>query len=812
MFSLSWLTALRRLLEPSQQHRLRPRSFRPCLESLEIRTVPSTLLFQDTFHTPPNPNSDGWYDVNHGIYNTSRQSGLLAPIPYVEPDITATGGSFDFLTQVNNPGLPNTLLLATAPVGGQSFSYVSPVQDFAASGLSVENLHVAIDPLGPGSSGSSDSWAALVFGTAPGSFITGEGTGVLVRASGEYELWDRCTLVNSGNVGAKTNPQQFYAVDFAITPTTGQYTLSIDGQQLFTGTHGVYTTNYVTLEDLAGFTPTGVQTNYFADLTISGTSEFGAITARPNTTYFVSPDGNDNNAGTSPDDAWRSIARVNRENFRPGDRILFEGGSTFAGNLAFGLGSQGSAGDSITVGSYGGDKATIAAGKGAGFAVTDSSYFTIEDLNVVGSGFASNGADGIQFVNEFTGRTLVDLAVHDVNVSGFGQVGMEFTGLNNSGDFVHVQVTDSSANDNGAGGVQLLAQDSNNASDIYIGHVRAIHNAGTDSTDSGYGILVFGATDVVIEYSVTGDNGWLPGNQGETGGIEAIADNRVLLQHNESYANHPGNSDGDGIILDVTTDSIMQFNYSHDNDGAGLFLFAEEGFTATNNVIRYNISQNDGRRPLFGVNAGIFVGADVSNADIYNNTVFMAPSPVSSEVAIQLFVTGSSIHIRNNLFVTTGGSAVVSSDGGGTDILFQGNDYWSSGSLNQFIWGDTTYVGLDGPIGWRTNIGQETLNGAPVGFEVDPLLKNPGGGGTIGNADLLFTLFAYQLKRTSPVHHAGLDLSQFVSWDPYGYANDAFLSAHFNSRPTDFYGNALPAAGSGQFSIGADQKGRPKES
>jgi hypothetical protein len=338
--------------------------------------------------------------------------------------------------------------------------------------------------------------------------------------------------------------------------------------------------------------------------------------------------------------------------------------------------------------------------------------------------------------------------------------------------------------------------------------VRAIHNAGSGLIESGYGIVISGSNDVIVERSVAGDNGWLPGNNGETGGIEAIGDDRVLLQYNEAYANHHGSSDGDGVILDVTTDSIMQYNYTHDNDGAGLFLFAEIGFQTTDNVIRYNVSQNDGRRPLFGVNTGIVVGADVSNADIYNNTVFMGPSPESSTVAIGLVgLSGTSIHIRDNLFVTTGGSAVVSSDGSGTDVLFQGNDYWSIGSADQFVWGDTTYVGLDGPTGWRTNTGQETLNGAPVGYEVDPLLNNPGGGGTIGDADRLSTLTAYRLMGTSPVRHAGLDLSPFgVTWDPYGYASDTFLSAHFNSRPTDFYGHALPAAGSERFSIGADQE------
>jgi hypothetical protein len=304
---------------------------------------------------------------------------------------------------------------------------------------------------------------------------------------------------------------------------------------------------------------------------------------------------------------------------------------------------------------------------------------------------------------------------------------------------------------------------------------------------------------------VTGDNGWLPGNHGETGGIEAIADNRVLLQYNEAYGNHAGNSDGDGIILDVTNDSIMQFNYAHDNDGAGLFLLAETGATSTRNVIRYNISQNDARtqQDTYG---GIFVGADVSDADIYNNTVFMGPSPTSSPAAIRLLgLLGHSIHVRNNILMTTGGVPVVSWDGTGTDLLFQGNDYWSGNAPLSIQWDGTTYHTLNA---WRAATGEEMLGGERVGLHASPGLADAGGGGIIGNADRLVTLTAYELRRNSALARVGLDLAVFgVAWDPYQFADDAFLGRFFGATPTDFYGNLLPTAGSKRFSLGANQAG-----
>jgi hypothetical protein len=51
-------------------------------EALECRWLLSATLLADTFTTTANPAGGGWNDVNHGL--AGRQSGSLAPIPYVE--------------------------------------------------------------------------------------------------------------------------------------------------------------------------------------------------------------------------------------------------------------------------------------------------------------------------------------------------------------------------------------------------------------------------------------------------------------------------------------------------------------------------------------------------------------------------------------------------------------------------------------------------------------------------------------------------------------------------------------------------------
>lgn len=80
------------------------------------------------------------------------------------------------------------------------------------------------------------------------------------------------------------------------------------------------------------------------------------------TDYYVAPGGNDENDGHSPASAWRSVERVNTMAFRfqPGDRILFERGGTYRGELIGGI--AGTADAPITFGAYGQGSAPIIKG------------------------------------------------------------------------------------------------------------------------------------------------------------------------------------------------------------------------------------------------------------------------------------------------------------------------------------------------------------------------------------------------------------------------------------------------------------------
>ncbi|WP_462410096.1 OmpL47-type beta-barrel domain-containing protein [Neobacillus sp. Marseille-QA0830] len=81
------------------------------------------------------------------------------------------------------------------------------------------------------------------------------------------------------------------------------------------------------------------------------------VTTQPGNTkgtvYYIAPDGNDNNNGTSPQTPWKSIQKVNATAFSPGDMILFKAGSSWELTEALHPKGSGEAGTPIVIGAYG---------------------------------------------------------------------------------------------------------------------------------------------------------------------------------------------------------------------------------------------------------------------------------------------------------------------------------------------------------------------------------------------------------------------------------------------------------------------------
>lgn len=116
------------------------------------------------------------------------------------------------------------------------------------------------------------------------------------------------------------------------------------------------------------------------------------------TTYYVSPSGNDSASGTSPDQALRSVGRVEGLNLQPGDKVLFQRGAAFSGKL--GIWKSGTPAKRITIGAYG----PKSAGKprltnnAYDFCVmVGASYVTVTNVHVTGCrvGIWSRGTENL---------------------------------------------------------------------------------------------------------------------------------------------------------------------------------------------------------------------------------------------------------------------------------------------------------------------------------------------------------------------------------------------------------------------------------
>jgi hypothetical protein len=516
-------------------------------------------------------------------------------------------------------------------------------------------------------------------------------------------------------------------------------------------------------------------------------------------TYFVnSATGLDTNDGKTAASAWQTIAKVNASTFQPNDVIGFAGGQTFSGTLT--PPSSGSALAKITFMSYGIGRATITpAASNNGILAVNLSYVTIRDLIVVGTSQTTHNNDGVFVQNNQAGNTkLPGISLINLDVSLFGLYGIHIRGQNGTSGFTGLSILNCVAHDNtgattaiGSAGIHVRASGYGSGAttpshtNITIAGCVAFNNIGnvTATPWSGHGIVMSQTGTGVIQNCVAHDNG---ASGTASVGIWTYDSVGVVIQFCEAY-NHTNasgyNTDGEGFDIDGGCHNcLMQFNYSHNNFGAGFLLYAyNDGSVTTwdNNTCRYNISQNDGISGNGNVPHGlggiaVWNAAAMTNAFVYNNTVYNSNS--SRVMTVIGSMTGN---VANNIFYAGASIDIVNATA--TSLIFTGNDYFSTGAFS-INWAGTAYSTF---AAWQTATSQEKIGGVNVGLTSDPSLVIPGGGGTIGGYNPAQPS-AYMLHAGSPMIGTGLDMNaQFA----------------INPGTQDFYGNTIPRGG--LFPVGA---------
>ncbi|WP_426059353.1 hypothetical protein [Hymenobacter sp. B1770] len=496
------------------------------------------------------------------------------------------------------------------------------------------------------------------------------------------------------------------------------------------------------------------------------------ITVRPllASTFYISPSGSDMQAGTSVATAWRTIAKVNATAFQAGDKILFEGGQTFTGGISLTATTQGTPTHPIIFSSYGVGHATIASGNSFGFHAHNSAGIELRRLAFVGSGRTTNTTSGVTFYLDQANTHLQHLRLDSLDVSGYQKSGALVGSWKGTSGYTDVRITNCHFHANGEAGLssyQFFPLQGQAHHNWYVGNCEAYDNSGRaniTNTHTGNGIVLAGIDGVIIERCKAYNNGWLNGNtSGGPVGIWGWACNNLVIQLCESHHNQSGTGiDGGGFDLDGgCTNSVMQYNYSHDNQGAGYLLAQFPDAAPMHDLtVRYNISENDARGHNQGALAVWSSGANggIARASFYNNTVLLSPPANGTRPkAVYIMSDGiSDITLRNNVLQTSGGLPVLTTLSA-AGLRLEGNCYWSADAPLVLEWNGAAYPDLQA---WRVATGQEQLaNGSATGLNADPQLARSATAAPLS---------------TSPVKAAGLSLQAEFSISP---------------GPRDFIGN-----------------------
>jgi hypothetical protein len=490
------------------------------------------------------------------------------------------------------------------------------------------------------------------------------------------------------------------------------------------------------------------------------------------TKYFVSATGDDTQLGTSVATAWRTISKVNSQTFQPGDHILFEAGQTFSGSIW--LQGAGTATEPIIMSSYGTGPATIDSGVLSGFLSYNSAGIELRRLNFVGAGQLTNTDSGIVFYLDALNTNLNYLRLDSLDVSGYLKSGINVHSYNEASGYSDVRLNFCKSHDNGEAGITSNSQALNAHHNWYVTNCQAYNIKGRQDVttyNTGNGIVLAGVDGALIEHCLAYNNGALNGNpSGGPAGIWGYRCNNLTIQYSESHHNDSGTQfDGGGFDLDGgCTNSVLQYNYSHDNSGPGFLLSQYYGAEAMHDVVvRYNVSDNDARHNSQGALEVWSSGASggIVNATFYNNTVRLGAATDNSQAkAVKVMSCDyTNLSFRNNVLKTSGGVPSFSTTCTTGNIRLEGNSYWDSNQAFYIDWNGTAYHDL---VAFRAATGQEQmLDGRLTGISSDPQLPSA----NLAQAPLY----------SSPLRRAGINL-----WKEFGV----------DPGTRDFAGNPLPTA------------------
>lgn len=398
------------------------------------------------------------------------------------------------------------------------------------------------------------------------------------------------------------------------------------------------------------------------------------------TFYLDAVNGDDASDGTSPETAWKSLAKLDASAFGPGTHIRFKRGDVFQGR--FDLQGSGTPEDPITLGAYGdgpvprlealpGDLDVIQAVNAMGIEVRDleiSNYqpagphadvYGIRLIVTPGAGdlahlifedlvFVDIAGSGAEHESRaINGATSdADTAIPMTRWNGFRVAGCHFERI----DGRAVQMRD----------LDYTLTDSRIRATAYYPTIGFVFENNTGKDCYRNLLQIRGMKDPLIQHNFhegtsLGSAFWPFDCEG------------TLVQFNDFR--HLRNPEADGYVCHFDyncVDSLMQYNFGYDVDGGliEIIVLSEFQFFQENAVARYNVGVDVGFRDKENA-AGIMLSGRVDGSKVYNNTIVTTDAqPAYKAIAINNWggewPTNSAVH--NNLFLALG-SASTFDDG-----------------------------------------------------------------------------------------------------------------------------------------------------
>lgn len=395
----------------------------------------------------------------------------------------------------------------------------------------------------------------------------------------------------------------------------------------------------------------------------------------PAATFYVdSESGDDTRDGQAPGRAWKSLNRVNEHRFTPGDRLLFKSGTRYLGQLK----PQGSGAvqdgrtNVISIAAFGEGARPRLDGEGKvldTLLLRNVEFWEVEGLEITNHGEKREPwRTGVRIQSDGFGKMrhirLNNLYVHDVNgdlrkeQEGCG-IYFESRGGNNSHfdglviENCHVVRTDRN-------GICQRTSGRGRSLGVVI-RKNLLEDIGGD------GIKIWGSNGALVEHNVI--RGGRMRCEDYAAGIWPFASDDTLIQFNE-VSGYKGTKDGQGFDSDyLCRRTIIQYNYSHDNEGGFILICSPGNSYNEGTIIRYNVSQNDGLN-----SARVFhFGGGASNTLVYNNTIYVGTNQTLPLILCTEWDRGNATDTKfyNNLFYVDG--EVRYDFGKSSNMVFENN-------------------------------------------------------------------------------------------------------------------------------------------